>query len=556
MASIQSGELFFALVNGVIVSLVVTAVFLLMYRRAVARTMRTASASGGIPEAASPLATPTVDGGADGPGLDRGIAASDPDRLARVAGRTRRSIAVAYGCAFALSTLLLHAPTLDGLWGESTDGLGLLRALAWWLPVWCSTLFILAALLHLGRRDTWTAVAGALVAGAAFSVLMPTGIRLTTGAPLGPELLVNAGYFAMAFALNGAMPAVLVYLTGRPRLRNVMPLVLVMVMSLSLVVATVYHVFVQLFAGSGPLEPTLARRAAMAIGPSTLVLLLALPAGWLAWRGTARLAERYRARRFSDMQLLADAWWGVIVAFSLAGLWQYGGALALGCTAAAWASYFIVVRVLLRVQGAGAGAGGPSLLLLRVFGHQSRTERLFDVVAARWRFTGPVAMIAGADLALRSIDVDEALAFAHGEIESSYVADREGLQRRLAGLQGRVDPDGRYRVEEFFCFDDTWRATLQALLAHSEVVLMDLRGFTADNTGCRFELEQLGRLGRLQRCVFIADRDTDRALALQALLQGAGTASAPAAHWIDLAVDDDAALRRLRETLWTVAAGR
>lgn len=556
MASIQSGELFFALLNGVMVSLVVTAVFLLMYRRAVARTMRTASASGGIPEASSPPANVTVGAGADGAGPGGVPAPSDPDRLAGAARRTRRSIAVAYGGAFALSSMLLHAPTLAELWGESIDGLGLLRALAWWFPVWCSTLFILAALLHLGRRETWTAVAGALVAGAAFSVVMPTAIRLATGAPLGPELLANAGYFAIAFALNAALPAVLVFLTGRPRLRNVMPLVLVMVMSLSLVVAVVYHVFVALFAGSGPLEPTLARRAAMAVGPSTLVLLLALPVGWLAWRGTARLAARYRARRFSDMQLLADAWWGVIVAFSLAGLWQYGGALALGCTAGAWVGYFIVVRVLLRVQGAGDGAGGPSLLLLRVFGHQSRTERLFDAVAAHWRFTGPVAMIAGADLALRSIDVDEALAFAHGEIESSYVADRDGLQRRLAGLQGRVDPDGRYRVEEFFCFDDTWRATLQSLLEHSDVVLMDLRGFSGDNTGCRFELEQLGRLGRLQRCVFICDRDTDRALASQALAQGAGTASAPAANWIDLAIDDDAALRRLRETLWTVAAGR
>ena len=58
-------------------------------------------------------------------------------------------------------------------------------------------------------------------------------------------------------------------------------------------------------------------------------------------------------------------------------------------------------------------------MLLRGFGFQKRTERLFDRAAERWRFEGPVAMIAGPDLALRSVDLDEALAFVRGEIVST-----------------------------------------------------------------------------------------------------------------------------------------
>ncbi|MFO0522093.1 MAG: hypothetical protein ACK515_16995 [bacterium] len=556
MSGIQSGQILFTLLSGVVVSLAVTAVFLLLYRRAVARTMRTESLAGGI-DHRSPRAPGWTPGDQPVP-FQASSQPSPPAQgatpLAQRARAVRRRIAIAYTVAFGLSAAILHAPPMHEAWAKSTDGLGMLRAFVWWFPVWSATLFIVAALLHLGRRQTWFAVAIAMATGAGLSILVPTAIRLVTGTALSPALLANAFYFAIALAMNAALPAVLVWATGRPRLRNVMPLVLLVVMSLSLVVAAVYHVFVQLFAGSGPVQETALLAAAMAVGPAGLVLLLALPAGWLAWRGTAALTARYRARRFSDMQLLADAWWGVIAAFGVAALWQYGGWLALGCATGAWACYFVSVRLLLRIQRTGSAAGGPSLLLLRVFGHQARTERLFDAVAAHWRFTGPVAMIAGADLAVRSIDVDEALAFAHGEIEASYVADEAGLERRLAGLRAQADPDGRYRVEEFFCFDDTWRATLQWLLLHTRVVLMDLRGFDSRNAGCVFELEQLGRLGSLHRCVFVADAQTDRALAERTLSGGARSGGAVSTRWIDMPRDDEAGMARLRDALFEAAA--
>jgi len=548
MEAIQSGQVFFTLLSGMVVSVAVTAAFLALYRRAVARTMRSRSARGGIdPTGLIPLARANA-------------AAACPSGAVTAAGlraaarRTRRRIGAAYVLAFAVSTAVLHLPSMHLLWAESSDGLGLLRAFAWWLPAWSVTLFIVAALLHLTRGQTWQAVAVTVIAGAALTVLVPMTLRLAAGTALDAGLLANAFHFLVAFALNALLPAVLVWTTGRPRLRNVMPLVLVVVMTLSLVVAAVHHLFAQGFADSAPSQIALAGVAA-ALGPPALVLLLALPAGWLAWRGTAALAARYRARRFSDMQLLADAWWGVIAAFAIALLWRYGGTVALACAGAAWACFFVTVRFLLKVQGAGKGEPGPSLLLLRVFGHQARTERLFDAVAAHWRFTGPVAMIAGADLALRSIDVDDALAFAHGEIESGYVADRADLERRLARLRGQADPDGRHRIEAFFCFDDTWRATLQALLGDRRVVLMDLRGFDRDNDGCLFELEQLGRRGQVPRCVFVTDAATDRMLAERTLDEAAGGRAAPEARWIDMPRDDQAALGRLRDALFEVAAG-
>ena len=97
--------------------------------------------------------------------------------------------------------------------------------------------------------------------------------------------------------------------------------------------------------------------------------------------------------------------------------------VAVGACVAAFVLYLVGVRFAVALLRLGGRKPGPSLLLLRVFGFQQRTERLFDTVAARWRFEGAVAMIAGGDLALRSIDAGEALAFARGDIASGYVGD-------------------------------------------------------------------------------------------------------------------------------------
>jgi len=169
----------------------------------------------------------------------------------------------------------------------------------------------------------------------------------------------------------------------------------------------------------------------------------------------------------------------------------------------------------------------------------------------RWRFEGTVAMIAGGDLALRSIDADEALAFARGDIDSSYVGDGRKLAERLDELEDAPDPDGRFRIAEFFCYENTWRATLQSLAARSSVVLMDLRGFTQANAGCVFELQQLAAAGRLANCVFVTDDTSDRALAASAL----GAQESDATLFVPVRKLEPAAMKTLWERLLGAARG-
>jgi hypothetical protein len=184
-----------------------------------------------------------------------------------------------------------------------------------------------------------------------------------------------------------------------------------------------------------------------------------------------------------------------------------------------------------------------------VFGFQHRTERLFDAVAGRWRFEGTVAMIAGGDLALRSIDAGEALAFVRGDIESSYVGDGRKLAERLRDLEHLPDPDGRFRVAQFFCYENTWRATLESLIQRSSVVLMDLRGFTKANTGCVFELQQLSAAGRLANCVFVTDDASDRGLAASCL----GLRESDAEPWVAVRKLEPQVLHVLWERLMSAA---
>ena len=72
------------------------------------------------------------------------------------------------------------------------------------------------------------------------------------------------------------------------------------------------------------------------------------------------------------------------------------------------------------------------------------------------------------------------------------------------------DHDGRFRVNEFFCHDDTWRAVLARLVSHGDTILMDLRSFSPANAGVTFEVEALLNQVRLERVVFAIDRTTSR----------------------------------------------
>jgi hypothetical protein len=120
------------------------------------------------------------------------------------------------------------------------------------------------------------------------------------------------------------------------------------------------------------------------------------------------------------------------------------------------------------------------------------------------------------------------------------------------------DGDGRFRVNEVYCLNDTWKPMLQALLSVTDLVVMDLRSFSQHNSGCRFELEQLVQNVRSDRLVLICDGSTDQALLRQILdeaMQRTGThRAAPSASLVQIEKGSQPEIRLVMECL--LAPGR
>ena len=237
--------------------------------------------------------------------------------------------------------------------------------------------------------------------------------------------------------------------------------------------------------------------------------------GWLAlgW-----IRRQYQAKHISDESVTVDAifvlfaiWYSINLAFGHP-LWALAGVVAV-------AAYKSCVRVGLRWAAGDSELQqrSPVLLVLRSFSIGKDGERLFDVVDRFWRRVGSIQMIAGVDLARRTVEPHEFLDFLSGKLARRFIGGSAELEQRMQERDMRPDRDRRFRVNDFFCYDDTWKMVLSRLVRDSDAVLMDLRGFSRQNAGCVFELGELARMVPLERVVFVVDRRTDEQLLAETL---------------------------------------
>ena len=191
----------------------------------------------------------------------------------------------------------------------------------------------------------------------------------------------------------------------------------------------------------------------------------------------------------------------------------------------------------------------PTLLVLRVFQRDAQVQDLFDHVVERWRLSGNTVLIAGTDLADRTLDADDIYTFLDGGLAARFIQTPADVAPRLAAFDMARDADGRFRVNECYCNDATWQQTLNALVERSDVALMDLRSFQAHNAGCRYELGALASASHIAHVVVLTDGETDRAAARSA------TAGAPADRfvWLDTSVIDST---KRRDVLASLFVGR
>ncbi|HEY7288150.1 MAG TPA: hypothetical protein VH497_22035 [Vicinamibacterales bacterium] len=517
------GQLIYIFAVSILDAALLSWLVLIWYRRSVRRLMRQgAPGTAAAPSNATPPPSPSaisVDHVQSGLSL-----VEEQMRAAARSSVVRRGfnrLAVSY-CAGAAA----YAAVITALkYTSQSTGLPAVAWLVdWWTNLW-PLVPTLVALFVLDRRLSARLVAFYMVGGAAGIALFTAAGQLLRGT-LNSAPVTNIFWAMAGLAWSASIPLVLVAFTSWRRVRAVMPLALAATITFGFS-STLFRELLTRALDLGGFRSFFLGGAvfsSVAVMQYTLFMIVSLPVGWIAWLLLKAIARAYGNKAFSDVQLVVDCWWAVVAAeMTATTLSIIHGFSGIAGGLLAFAAYRLTVSAVLR-GFRRPDSESRKLLLLRVFGYQARTESLFDRVAQTWRFHGPVQLIAGADLTMRTTDPGDLLALLGGHLADSYVAATDEIGSRLGRLDLRPDPDGRFRVNEVYCRDNTWRPTLEALLDSSDTVLMDLRSFSTSNAGCIFELEQLVRRLSSADIVFVCDKTTDMRL-LRGVLTGAWAAT-------------------------------
>jgi len=399
------------------------------------------------------------------------------------------------------------------------------------IAVWIYTWPILLALPLIvpGSMRLWVTFIGAY-----FLVFLLLGVWAATIANL-PEYRFGAvtlparssvtpwGMVRLWLRVNAA-PTLFVWFCFNRWIRAVAPLVLAFVTT---AITGTLFVALALFSGSG-VDTVVALSVSLDLHVYWFVLatyaLSVFGFAAIGWVLTRWIARSYRRGEVSDQSLMLDAFW--LLFASIYSMWLvWGGLVWIATAPVAFLVYKSTLVMVARIHGSRSKAA-PGLIFLRVFSLGRRSDGLLEAVARYWRHLGSVQMITGPDVARSTVQPHQFLDFLSGKLTRHFVNDQASLTRSLAERDRSPDPDNRFRINNFFCHDDSWQPALLELVKVGDIVLMDLRSFSAANAGCIHELRLLVREVPLGRCLLVVDRTTDEAF-LERTIQEAWEALPP-----------------------------
>ena len=150
-----------------------------------------------------------------------------------------------------------------------------------------------------------------------------------------------------------------------------------------------------------------------------------------------------------------------------------------------------------------------TLLVLRVFSRDHRSEKALDALQSRWQLAGPVVQIGGPDLMALNFGLGQFIRFATFRVDHLFQATAQQARGLFHGLDPNPDFEGRFRLHEVFCTNSAWRVAVEQLVDRVDAVLLDVRGFGNHREGTMYEVELLARSGRLPQTVGLFDAETD-----------------------------------------------
>jgi hypothetical protein len=130
----------------------------------------------------------------------------------------------------------------------------------------------------------------------------------------------------------------------------------------------------------------------------------------------------------------------------------------------AYTLYLAMFHALLRrIWAARVTHPGKRLLLLRVFGTVEKHGRLLDLLNDTWRYVGRIDLIAGTDLAVRTLGSRMLEAFLLRHADDQFLRTDEEVDRRLEKLDSRLEGDAATRSIAFIVTrrrGSTWSSAL------------------------------------------------------------------------------------------------
>ena len=346
--------------------------------------------------------------------------------------------------------------------------------------------------------------------------LMNVAAALVLVVGLGLLLSKEGWQSILGFSLGYASIALLVSAFLRPSIRGAgLPLLTAAIVG--------WMIFTAMFAFGlaleGPSDDTATSTIELARGVIALGLMLAA-AVWCGWRTLRQLAVRYQAKRFSDMQLALASYWALLTGLVLGSVLRDSILLVFYRLTPERVCVLVIVlwllwrraqSVALRRAVRGAAPSIGALLFLRVFKPSRRSEEFTDRFFAYWRFAAPVWMIAGPDLTGAYLEPNEFFTYLRGRLREQFIADPVEATSRIKALDNGRDPDGRFRINELLCANSTWQPAVLEMIAHAGVILLDLREYSQQRKGTRFELTELLRRAPLNRVLLLIDAKDDGA---------------------------------------------
>jgi hypothetical protein len=191
------------------------------------------------------------------------------------------------------------------------------------------------------------------------------------------------------------------------------------------------------------------------------VLLSSIIAWWPVRMLGRALGRAYSRKWLSDLLVVFAGVWAFALTDRALTLFTIAGA-------AAFAMYlpllWIPAVMLLGRRGQRPGRA-PTLLVLRVFQRDKQARSLFDHVIERWRLSGNTVMIAGTDLADRTLDADDIFQFLDRRLAERFVVSPARMSRGASP-------------------HSTWRLTWMVVTGSTNVIATTRRGRTRCRRSC------------------------------------------------------------------------